>query len=289
MADRLYRRGGTWWCWVIDVDGKRSYRSTRQRDKEAAKAVLRELDRRATDPAYAAANATTVADALDRLIRDRAVKGRASATLTFYRAKCGHLLRLLEAATPLAKVDARTVDRYIEARLEEGAARNTISKELTALRATLKVAKRRGEFPGDIDAVMPDGFSPDYKPKLRFLTPDEARALLAQLTPDKAARVAFIIGTGARWGESDRAKRGDIDLGRGLVFLRGTKTEGAARTVPLANVNHELVEHATRYAQGEDGTLFAPWGNVRRDLDVACKHAGIEKVTPNDLRRTSAT
>jgi hypothetical protein len=38
----------------------------------------------------------------------------------------------------------------------------------------------------------------------RFLTGPEAQALLGQLTPDRAARVAFILATGARWGETDR-------------------------------------------------------------------------------------
>jgi hypothetical protein len=43
-------------------------------------------------------------------------------------------------------------------RLAEGACRNTVKKELTTIRGMLKVAKRRGEFPSDIGAVMPEGF-----------------------------------------------------------------------------------------------------------------------------------
>jgi hypothetical protein len=36
---------------------------------------------------------------------------------------------------------------------------------VTVLRGTLKVAKLRGELPGDIAAIMPDQFSAEYKPR----------------------------------------------------------------------------------------------------------------------------
>ena len=157
------------------------------------------------------------------------------------------------------------------------------------LRGALKIAKRRGEFPSDIAAVMPDGFSTDYKPKERFLLPKEAQALLGELGPDRAARVAFILATGARLGESDRARLADVDLSRQVVRLRGTKTKASARFVPVVGAAHDLLEHAIRYAEGEGTAMFRPWGNVRRDLAEACERAGIEKVTPNDLRRTTAT
>lgn len=96
----------------------------------------------------------------------------------------------------------------------------------------LKVAKRRGEFPGDIAAILPDQFSAEYKPRERHQTPGEAQALLGDLEPDRAARVAFILGTGARLSESDAVRRGDINLEEGIVRLRGTKTDAAERRVP---------------------------------------------------------
>ncbi|MEY4544188.1 MAG: hypothetical protein RL685_383 [Pseudomonadota bacterium] len=157
------------------------------------------------------------------------------------------------------------------------------------LRSALKVAKRRGEFPGDIAAVMPDGFSAEYKPRERYLTAARAQALLAELEPDRAARVAFILATGARWSESDSASRADVHLEGDILRLRGTKTDGSDRRVPVIAFSVPLLEHALTYAEGTDGSLFRPWGNVRRDLAVACLRAGIPAVTPNDLRRTYAT
>ena len=47
---------------------------------------------------------------------------------------------------------------------------HTIAKELVALRAALKLAKRRGIWKGDPAEVLPVGFAPEYKPRNRFLT-----------------------------------------------------------------------------------------------------------------------
>ncbi len=37
------------------------------------------------------------------------------------------------------------------------------------------------------------------------------------------------------------------------------------------------------------GKLVPGWGKVNRDLKAACKRAGIDAVSPNDLRRTFAS
>ncbi len=37
------------------------------------------------------------------------------------------------------------------------------------------------------------------------------------------------------------------------------------------------------------GPMFERWSNVGRDLPAACRRAGIERLTPNDLRRTCST
>jgi integrase len=132
---------------------------------------------------------------------------------------------------------------------------------------------------------MPDQFSSAYKPRERHQTPGEAQAPLAELEPDRAARVAFILGTGAHLTESDGSRRGDIDLEEGILRLRGTKTD----RVPVLGFAIPLLEHALTYCEGSNGLLVRSWPNVRRDLAAACKRAGIPVVTPNDLRRTYAT
>jgi hypothetical protein len=40
----------------------------------------------------------------------------------------------------------------------------------------------------------------------------------------------------------------------GFVVLRGTKTKNAARVVPLAGAGAELIGHALRHAEAQDGS-----------------------------------
>lgn len=166
--------------------------------------------------------------------------------------------------------------------------RATNAKELGALGLALRLARRAGLWRGDpaeLLPVLPDG---DYKPRSRWLSVEEVQRLLAELVPDRAARVAFIVATSARWGESDRATRDDVDLGRSLVRVRGTKTAAAARVVPVVLAEQRaLLELALRQGEGT-AALFAPWPNVRRDIRAACERAKIAPCSPNDLRRTFA-
>src|SRR5690349_13402363 len=141
MRSRLYRRGKIWWAWFYDADGKQRCFSTRCIDRKAAEIALRERERRAADPAHAAAHETTIDVAFKRLFVDRENQGRSDGTVSMYRSKAGHVVRVMGGETPLARVTPTAVDKYIEQRLAEGAHRNSVHKELTTIRAMLKVAK----------------------------------------------------------------------------------------------------------------------------------------------------
>jgi hypothetical protein len=106
--------------------------------------------------------------------------------VAFCRTKCGHLTPVFEhdehdtfSALRLATHKARHVDDYISVRRNEGAAENTIAKELVALRAALTLARRAGLWRGDPAAVCPIAFAPEYKPRTRFLSPSDLQRLLA--------------------------------------------------------------------------------------------------------------
>jgi integrase len=305
---RLYKRGRTWWCSFYDAEKRRVRASTRCTDRVAAGRVADRLERDAADPRRAAANATTLRDALSRLLIDRRQRGRAEGTIGMYATKAGQLTRVLGGTMPLASITATAVDRFVSQRLDEGASRNTIGKELTTLRSALKIARRRGEYAGDVAAVMPVGWSLEYRPRRRVLrSAADLQELVDELAPARGAHVCFLVATAARDAEVARARRADVDLARGVVQLRGTKTELSDDAIAVVAWMRALLEHVLATCPGS--RLFRPWTNIRRDLAEACERvaarrtgrpleevkgsaelqAAFPRVSPNDLRRTHAT
>jgi integrase len=112
----------------------------------------------------------------------------------------------------------------------------------------------------------------------------ELSRLLGELTA--AAAVAFMVATSAKWRECTRARREEIDLDSGWDHLRAPKRQTRDRRFVVAHPGLlSLFRYAAEHAPGQD-PLFPPWTNVRRDLLDACIRAGIERCSPNDLRRT---
>lgn len=291
---RLVRRGGIWYCWVPKPGGGTRRVTTNCTDRKAAEAKARELERGAADPAHQASYTTTVQQACDRFLASRKRAGRAAGTLHHYGVKLSHLATKLRM--PLAMLTMASVERYIDEREQEGARRTTIKKELRALQVTLRHARRQGLWLGEVDRVVPE-YADDYKPRTRALSFDEARDLIAVLAfadnsqpieraRNRAAMVAFILATGARWGEACRARREDV-VGE-FVHLRGTKTKAAARTVPIVKLTRGLLDFVLVHANAE-GRLFDRWSNPGRDLSVACAQAKMAPCSPNDLRRSVTT
>ena len=81
-----------------------------------------------------------------------------------YATKGGHLLRLL-GDEHVGDLSIDMVQGYINVRLDEGAHRETVRKELVVLRRALMAAKQRGLLVGDPRACIPE-FRVRYVPRL---------------------------------------------------------------------------------------------------------------------------
>jgi integrase len=292
MADRLYLRGKTWWCWGFDVDGKRWYESTKQREKRAAELAAREITRRyAASPDRVRAQKLTLDRALNGLLTSLERKGRTPAGIRAAEYHCRHLITHLDRNRPLVSFDLADTGRYLQLRLEEGASRHTVGKELRALQQAWRRLAKLKQVPPCPD-LIPDELGTVYTPRSRWLTREEYDAMLKQLAPKKAGKkgglrhhtqdrrdyLTAYCFTGVRKSELfdyDRAR--DLNEKRAELHVRGTKTAGADRVIPLSP---EALEVFARRAS------FPEWHTIVRDLKRAAERAGIPPVTPNDLRRT---
>jgi hypothetical protein len=237
---RLTKRGRVWYAHFFE-NGVRRLLSTHCTDLKAANLKLREFERDGANPAHAATQKASLTDALRLLLQRRteeAIAGRKShETVAFYKRKAGHLTRLFEDSAEagyqpflLKDLTAADVDSYISRRRAEEVSDHTIAKELVTLRAALRLAKRAGLWHGEIDAILPAGFAPEYRPRTRAFSSEELCQLLAKLPTARAAQVAFIVATSACWSESVRARREDCSSSQAgsMCAVRSARRETAA-------------------------------------------------------------
>jgi len=282
---KLRKRGRIYYAWIPQLGGGTRLVSTGCTDPVAARTVQIRLEREAVDADHSAANKARTVDLLDDLIRSLVRKERSAATLAFTKGKAGHLRRLLPARA--VEITHRVLEGFVDVRLGEGAAKATVKKELGVLRAALNLARRNSLFESDPVTVLPD-LDVEYVPRTRALAPLELMAICGSLAPKKAAQVAWMVATGARWGESVRAQVEDARSGGSLWYLRGTKTKGAARTIAVPSPFRSVLAWALARAN-QEGRLFDAWPSPGNELRRLCVKLGIAHVSFNDLRRTHAT
>ncbi len=115
-----------------------------------------------------------------------------------------------------------------------------------------------------------------YTPKRRFLTLEELAVLLANLPEKRHLHVLISVYLGPRLSEAFSLSWSDVNLDQGWVLIAGTKTDSSRRMVPIPPVLAALLR---RHYQRK-GRVLPQWSNIRRDLQVACENAEIERVTP---------
>lgn len=298
LYPRQKRNGSRVWWATWTEDGRTRTRSTKCGQRSAAEAVVARWERERADPVYAAAQAATfgIESGLFLKACESAVaRGKmAPETLAMYRQKSGTLVRILETEPGrplrLADIDTTTFAGYLEVRRaqfredrEREITESNLYKEWVTFRQILTRAWRARRFGHDPATLKPEHFGPEYKPRETALTWEQVDKLLAALAPTRRAHVAFVLATGARRREAERYQPVDVDTTTWRVRIRGTKTEAAARVIPVPEpMRRLLLAHPAK-------APFLAWGNARRDIAAACASAEIPTVTWNDLRRTFAS
>lgn len=271
--------------------GKALRESTGQRDDVAAHQVYLERVRRPLDTGPTKKQ-RSLNDALqirlewlrtNRKNNDPSRKKLAEETIEFYEKKSGVLVRILGPDLLLSEITPETIRDYITARTNEGVKGTAISKELTALSMAVKLAYKDEVECRLIRDLKPEDFISKYVPRKRWLTRAEVKAVMAELSPPRAALVALIVSTGATYpSEALRLRKEDVDVKRFTIHIRGTKREQRDRMFTIPSDRRDLFKQAVAFVP------FENWTNIRRAFNVVAAKLEIPEFCPTDLRRTFA-
>ncbi len=268
--------------------------STGCKDRRAAIKWKRAREREGADPRHAAAERASLGDAIRELYAELRRRGRSKATQDRAKKKLGHFARLWGVQRKLSTIDARLIGQYIDTRLTDRGIRKgskveriTVRDELAFLRQALKLARRQGCYAHAIDDVMPIRFETGHKPRKDFIPFVDLPRLLTHVASNRIAHVLFFCVTGGRIADSYRARRSDFDTIKWRIHIRGSKTEGSLRTIPVPNFLRPLVRLLlAEDTGGGPDLLFREWVNINRDIKATCVRAKVPKVSTNGLRRT---
>lgn len=156
----------------------------------------------------------------------------------FYRNWIGGVL----GDKPLVEIAPFDLERLKKVMLEAGKSPKTTHYCLAVVRQVFNFAKRNGLFHGDNPVAFVKKPTADNR-RLRFLTHDEADRLLSALadrSPDVHNMALLSLHCGLRAGEIFSLTWQDVDLGRGVLTLRDTKS-GKCRAAIMTDAVKDML------------------------------------------------
>lgn len=297
MSYSLVRPRGKhkYWSVRIRLPGQATIeRSTKCERKSDARAVAERLH---TEAAIGSVRVPLIA-AVGELIVLRTRQNRATATIGKIRAKTYQLLRFFGDDFDVLHMTLDDASRYVAQRRADGVTDSTIATEWREMTSALKRLRRREILPFEPNTRWPDELSHASGVRERWLPWPEYLKLLAALDPEFRDHFVIYCSMGLRFSELYRLRAVDlvqVTDGDGLlVRVRGTKTAGAARTVPANPDATEILQR--RASAGGDlfplsrkGGLPSQMTAWARALRAACRSAKVAHTSTNDLRRTFAS
>lgn len=184
----------------------------------------------------------------------------------------------------LSEIRVADIQRHYNAILERASA-STANRHLTLIRLIFNKAKAWGDFYGEnpCDAVEKQR---EAAHRLRYLAPEEIKALLERAHPRLYPVLICALYTGMRRGEILGLRWENVNLDRGILYILKSKS-GKPREIPLAG---KLREVFLSLGPKLSGPIFdIPIIMLRRYFDRAMRDAGIAGFRFHDLRHTFAS
>ncbi len=187
-------------------------------------------------------------------------------------------------AKRISDIGPADIQRYYN----ETAARtsnSTANRHLTLIKSIFNKAKAWGDFYGDNPCGMVKK-QREAAHRLRYLSGEEIKALLAVAHPRLYPVLVCALLTGMRQGEILGLTWENVSLDRDILYVLKTKS-GRPREIPIVG---KLREALISLGPKQSGPVFeVPLIMVRRYFEKALKDAGIFGFRFHDLRHTFAS
>jgi len=281
----LYKRGDSPFWWVrFSHNGRRIQKSAGTAERALAeqyearlKRQLWEQDRLGVKPRR------SWREAVVQYLRET----RHKATHAEDIAKLRYLDRYL-GELALDDVSREVIDKIARVKVKE-ASEATANRYLALIRAVLRRAALEWEW---IERLPRVRLFPERKRRVRYLTPDQERALLNALPRHEADMAQFALATGLRQANVKRLEWDQVDMQRHVAWVHPDQAKGGRGIcVPLNRIACQVI---LRQLGKHPRFVFTRNGRPVNAINAkvwrkAARAAGIEGFRWHDLRHAWAT
>lgn len=280
----IYKRGKTYWLDIAQPNGRRLRQSARTGNRRDAqqlhdqiKAALWRQTALGECPAHAWQDAATA------WLTERGEYPSRPDDIIWLRWLHPHLYD-----TALGAITHQRIGEILAIRQAEGVKARSVNAILQTIRSVLRSAQKRGW----LEHVPAIRLLPEPSRRIRYLSDDEERRLLAALPRHLADVSRFALATGLRMANITWLEWRQVDLGRrqAWIWADQSKTREAI-AVPL---NEDAVTVLREQWGSHSERVFAHQGKPfsqanGRTWRKAVKAAGLTDFRFHDLRHTWAT
>ena len=297
----IYKRGNICWIRYAGLDGqevRESSHSSKLKDAEALLIQRKNAVQDGKNPIPKKIRKYGFADLVEEYRRwagkQRSYKGSKSYVITELSEVFGNL--------PLRSFNTMVVEQYQSEKIGKGYKPATVNRYLSTLKHMFTKAVDWEMVEEDtLKRVRKVKLLAENNSRLRYLSPEECQKLIG--ASDKHLRPILItaLNTGMRKGEILSLRwEENIDLKHGFILLQKTKN-GEKREIPINDaldatlrgmtrrLNVPYVFYGPNTRRGEGETKWAPFKDVKRSFQSACRKAGIKDFHFHDLRHTFAS
>lgn len=282
------RKGSPHWWYDFSLHGRRFRGSTFATTREEAEIVAAKLR---SDVLIGATTGKKPRLTLDgACARYWTEHGRHSRAPVAMASRIKRLLKAAGRAIYLDEINDDVLSRLVAKRRGK-VADATVNRDLTILRAIVNRARAVwGVEVAQVNWRLHRLAEPDHR--TRYLTPAEAKALVAAAAPHLKPIISAALFTGLRRGNVLGLDWSQVDLNGRMITVRAKSARpgGKVVTVPIAEPLLIILNDLGPQERGPVFTLKCrPIGDVKHSFKSAVRRAGIADCRFHDLRHTAAS